>query len=107
MGDPKASNSSKPPVSGRVLRDTRGDNEPPSALEETPFARRATRSVPDGMAVRISSLEGEVERLVAQHARDADHLADLLLNVLDEKRLRGEAEGRVLQLGHALRSVQE
>src|SRR5262245_40686106 len=86
VGDHKLPAAVRKPVSGRVSRDARRDSDAPSSQEETRFGPASGEKVPAGIAVRISSLEAEVERLLAQQARDAGQLAEVLLVVAEEKR---------------------
>lgn len=54
------------------------------------------------MALRVASLEAEVERLRAQHATDSDHIADMLLSLADAEKRKADALARASEAEHRL-----
>jgi hypothetical protein len=54
------------------------------------------------MAVRVASLEAEVQRLRAQHATDQDSIAEMLLSLADAEKRKAEALARATDSEHRL-----
>jgi chromosome segregation protein len=91
------SGKTKRPVSERLrLRDPRVDSSPPSARVET-VNRRASRPRLEAAAVRIASLQAEVDRLTAERANDADTVAEMLVRIADAERAKTAANARAAE----------
>src|SRR5260370_10162215 len=88
------SGRTKRPSSQRLrLRDPRVDSSPPPARAEN-VHRRASRPRLEAAAIRIASLQAEVERLKADRANDADTVAEMLVRIADAERAKTAANAR-------------
>jgi septal ring factor EnvC (AmiA/AmiB activator) len=54
------------------------------------------------MAVRVASLEAEIERLRAQRATDQDHIAEMLLSLAEAEKRKADALTRATDAEHRL-----